>query len=146
MLDCTLNTPIGVLHSIVFTAGIDDGKPGTISSPTTQQLNSYFNKELHEFDLNMETQGTVFQNRVWSKLKEIPYGQTITYEQLAIRLGDKKLTRAVANSNSKNPLPIVIPCHRVVGKKGDLTGYLGGIDRKRWLLKHEGALKQISLF
>jgi methylated-DNA-[protein]-cysteine S-methyltransferase len=84
--------------------------------------------------------GTAFQRRVWDALCAIPYGTTVSYSALARRLGDLGATRAVGAANARNPIPIIVPCHRVVGADGTLTGFGGGLDRKRWLLEHEGAL------
>ena len=88
----------------------------------------------------LEPSGTEFQQRVWTALRAIAYGTTTSYGTIARRLGDPRATRAVGAANGQNPIPIIVPCHRVVGAKGDLTGFGGGIDRKRWLLEHEGAL------
>lgn len=88
----------------------------------------------------VHTGGTVFQQQVWNALREIPTGQTLTYSQLAAKIGKPKATRAVGMTNSLNPIAIVLPCHRVVGANASLTGYAGGLDRKHWLLRHEGAL------
>lgn len=91
--------------------------------------------------------GTDFQVKVWNELLNIPYGKTISYEELAIRVGDIKSIRAVGLANGQNPIAIVVPCHRVIGKNGDLGGYGGGLDKKVWLLEHEGAIQeQLSLF
>ena len=86
------------------------------------------------------TDGAAFERRVWDQLRAIPYGATTSYGQLARRLGDPHATRAVGAANGKNPIPIIVPCHRVVGARGELTGFGGGLDRKRWLLEHEGVL------
>jgi methylated-DNA-[protein]-cysteine S-methyltransferase len=102
-----------------------------------KQLDAYFAGELERFDLPLAPHGTPFQLRVWEELRRIPYGQTISYSELARRLGDRKLVRAVGLANGRNPLSIVIPCHRVVGADGSLVGYGGGLERKRWLLEHE---------
>ncbi|HLS31123.1 MAG TPA: methylated-DNA--[protein]-cysteine S-methyltransferase [Flavobacteriaceae bacterium] len=110
------------------------------------QLQSYFKGDLKKFNLPLNPKGTDFQEQVWQALSEIPYGKTISYLQLAQNIGNSKTVRAVAATNGKNPLPILIPCHRVIGSDGSLTGYSGGLWRKKWLLKHEGALKQTSLF
>ena len=104
------------------------------------QLAAYFAGELTAFDLPLAPRGTPFQERVWRALREIPYGATLSYGELARRLGDPRATRAVGAANGRNPLSIVVPCHRVVGADGSLTGFGGGIARKRWLLAHEGAL------
>ena len=105
-----------------------------------EQLAAYFAGTLTAFDLPLEAEGSTFERRVWDLLATIPYGSTTSYGALARRLGDVKATRAVGAANGKNPIPIIVPCHRVVGGRGDLTGFGGGLDRKRWLLEHEGAL------
>ncbi len=105
-----------------------------------QQLREYFNGERKSFDLELEPHGSEFECQVWNVLKKINYGSTITYAELAGRLGDPNKVRAVGRANGQNPLPIVIPCHRVIGANNKLTGYSGGIERKRWLLQHEGAI------
>jgi methylated-DNA-[protein]-cysteine S-methyltransferase len=102
-----------------------------------EQLDAYFTGELQEFDLPLAPEGTEFQLRVWDELTRIPFGETISYGELARRLGDPRLVRAVGTANGRNPLSIVIPCHRVIGADGSLVGYGGGLDRKRWLLDHE---------
>ena len=102
-----------------------------------EQLDAYFAGELGAFDLPLAPHGTRFQQRVWEELTRIPYAETISYKELALRLGDQKLVRAVGLANGRNPLSIVIPCHRVIGADGSLVGYGGGLERKRWLLEHE---------
>jgi methylated-DNA-[protein]-cysteine S-methyltransferase len=104
------------------------------------QLDEYFNGMLKEFSLPLAPKGTVFQQKVWNELLLIPFGQTITYLQLARRLGDERSIRAAAAANGKNPLAILIPCHRVIGANGKLTGYAGGLDKKQWLLHHEARI------
>ena len=104
------------------------------------QLNEYFAGKRTTFDLPLEPSGTDFQLNVWELLRKIPYGVTTSYGELARRLGDPQASRAVGAANGANPIPIIVPCHRVVGSKGELTGFGGGIERKRWLLEHEGAL------
>lgn len=111
------------------------------------ELNEYFTKGRKFFSFNLGFRGTEFQTRVWQELLHIPYGTTISYEELAVRVGDIKSIRAVGLANGQNPIAIVVPCHRVIGKNGNLTGYGGGLENKQWLLEHEGAvLKQLSLF
>jgi methylated-DNA-[protein]-cysteine S-methyltransferase len=105
-----------------------------------KQLGEYFNGDRKTFSLPLKPAGTDFELSVWEELKRIPYGISITYKELAHRLGDENKIRAVGRANGKNPLPIIIPCHRVVGKDNKLTGYVGGIECKRWLLRHEGVL------
>lgn len=111
------------------------------------ELTEYFNNERKEFSVPLHPHGTDFQNDVWEHLLEIPFGKTISYEQLALRMGDIKKIRAVAQANGHNPIPILIPCHRVISKDGTLGGYSSGLTKKEWLLKHEGVLAdQVSLF
>ena len=102
-----------------------------------EQLENYFSGRTFAFDLPLHPEGTEFQRKVWSELQKIPYGETITYQQLAVRLGDPKLVRAVGTANGRNPIAVIIPCHRVIGAGNKLTGYAGGIWRKQWLLEHE---------
>lgn len=110
------------------------------------QLKEYFQGQREDFALELNPQGTDFQKRVWEALLNIPYGKTTSYLDLSKTLGDVKAIRAVAAANGKNPLWIVIPCHRVIGSDGSLTGYAGGLHRKKWLLEHESPVKQQSLF
>ena len=110
------------------------------------QLNEYFEGSRTKFDLTLNPEGTEFQQKVWHALQNIPYGKTMSYLELSKQLGDVKAIRAVANANGKNPLWIVVPCHRVIGSDGSLTGYAGGLHRKQWLLEHESPYKQQSLF
>lgn len=104
------------------------------------QLNEYFSGIRTEFNLPLHAKGTIFQQKVWEKLVEIPFGKTITYLQLAKRLNNVKCIRAAASANGKNPLAVIIPCHRVIGANGKLTGYAGGQHRKQWLLEHEAKI------
>ncbi len=103
------------------------------------QLRAYFAGELTEFDLPVALKGTEFQQRVWNELQKIPYGSTINYGELARRIGNPKASRAVGAANGQNPISIIIPCHRLIGSNGKLTGYGGGIERKRFLLDFEAA-------
>ncbi|WP_420835801.1 methylated-DNA--[protein]-cysteine S-methyltransferase [Bacillus weihaiensis] len=102
-----------------------------------QQFDEYFKGVRKDFDLPCHVEGTEFQKNAWNALRKIPYGETKSYKQQAILIGNEKATRAIGNANSKNKISIVIPCHRVVGSNKSLTGYAGGIDRKKWLLAHE---------
>lgn len=111
-----------------------------------RQLKEYFEGERRQFNLKLNPQGTEFQKKVWKQLEQIPYSKTLSYLELSKQLGDVKAIRAVANANGKNPLWIIVPCHRVIGSDGSLTGYAGGLHRKRWLLEHESPYKQQSLF
>jgi len=110
------------------------------------QLKEYFTGTRHTFDLTLNPQGTEFQQKVWKELLNIPYSKVRTYLEQTKSIGDVKAIRAVASANGKNPIWIVIPCHRVLGSDGSLTGYAGGLWRKKWLLEHENPVKQQSLF
>lgn len=115
-----------------------------VNEETKRQLQAYFNKELTSFALPLRPAGTDFQKSVWQELQKIPFGTTISYLNLAKRLGDDNAIRAVAAANGKNPISIIIPCHRVIGSDGKLVGYSGELWRKKWLLDHESG--QASLF
>ena len=108
-----------------------------------RQLQAYFHGELKEFDLPLAMEGTEFQLRVWKELRAIPYGETISYAQLAGRIGNPRAVRAVGSANGSNPIPIIVPCHRVIGSNGSLTGFGGGLPTKKLLLELES--KQLSL-
>jgi methylated-DNA-[protein]-cysteine S-methyltransferase len=110
------------------------------------QLQEYFIGKRTEFTFKLNPKGTEFQKKVWQELLHIPYGKTCSYLDLSKKIGDVKAIRAVASANGKNPLWIVVPCHRVIGTNGSLTGYAGGLWRKKWLLEHENPIKQESLF
>ncbi|HSJ11468.1 MAG TPA: methylated-DNA--[protein]-cysteine S-methyltransferase [Gillisia sp.] len=114
--------------------------------PAVGQLTAYFNGDLKTFSLKLNPEGTPFQKKVWDALTQIPFGTTMSYLELSQKLGDVKAIRAVAAANGKNPLWIVVPCHRVIGSDGSLTGYAGGLWRKKWLLEHEHPPAQQSLF
>jgi methylated-DNA-[protein]-cysteine S-methyltransferase len=112
-----------------------------------EELDEYFHRGRKFFSVSLNLQGTVFQKKVWNELLTIPFGTTVSYEQIAVRIGDIKAIRAVGLANGLNPVAIIVPCHRVIGKNGDLTGYAGGLEVKEWLLYHEGSLlKQLQLF
>ena len=106
-------------------------------SVALEQLGEYFAGSRQEFDVPLKVAGTPFQQRVWQELVRIPYGTTITYAQLAQRVGKPTASRAVGNANARNPISIIVPCHRVIGADGKLTGYAGGVDKKQWLLAWE---------
>ena len=105
-----------------------------------RQLEAYFSGNLRDFNIPMRVEGTEFQMRVWKELQKIPYGQALSYLELAKRLGDEKCIRAAARANGANPIAILIPCHRVIGTDGSLVGYAGGLDMKEFLLRLEGVL------
>ena len=111
-----------------------------VLSEAREQLTAYFAGTRTVFDLPLALSGTPFQLSVWEKLEDIPFGTTISYGEQARRLDQPNASRAVGSANGRNPIPIIVPCHRVIGASGDLTGYGGGLERKRWLLKHEAAV------
>ena len=114
-----------------------------------KQLTEYFQGTRTQFNVPIAPEGTDFQREVWQELLSIPFGKTTSYAKQSIKLGDVKKIRAVGSANGKNPIAIIIPCHRVIGSDGNLTGYAGGLDKKEWLLKHENSLPgmtQTSLF
>ena len=118
--------------SVIETSTNDD-----LIDKCRKQLNEYFEGTRREFDFPIQQTGTAFQQKIWTALLQIPYGKTISYLDLSKRTGDAKAIRAVGTTNGKNQLSIVVPCHRVIGSNGDLTGYAGGLWRKKWLLQHE---------
>mgnify|MGYP000026156313 FL=1 len=157
METCIINSPLGFTKIV----GDDDGIVSiTVLNSEEKitdiipveledcvfQLQEYFDGKRKDFDIKLNPEGTDFQKKVWNQLLEIPYGKTLSYLELSKQLGDVKAIRAVANANGKNPIWIIIPCHRVIGSDGSLTGYAGGLNRKQWLLEHESPYKQTSLF
>ena len=157
METCYINSPLGVtkiegdVDGIMSISVLNNNEKLTDIIPEllqdcVYQLNEYFEGKRQNFSLKLNPQGTDFQQKVWKALQTIPYGTTTTYLKLSQQLGDVKAIRAVANANGKNPLWIVIPCHRVIGSDGSLTGYAGGLHRKQWLLEHESPYKQQTLF
>ena len=118
----------------------DAGRAADMLVEARRQLDAYFDGRLTTFDISLAPCGTPFQQRVWTALRAVAFGDTVSYAEIARRIGAPNAVRAVGAANGRNPLPIVVPCHRVIGANGDLTGFGGGIDRKRWLLQHEGAL------
>ncbi|WP_372946529.1 methylated-DNA--[protein]-cysteine S-methyltransferase [Muriicola sp.] len=152
-----IKTPLGTakiegdLHGITSISVIDrETEMKSNISPeleeAVRQIEEYFLGKRKEFTFKLNPTGTEFQKKVWDELLNIPFGKTISYLDLSKKLGDPKAIRAVAAANGKNPIWIVIPCHRVVGSKGEMVGYAGGIHRKKWLLNHERTEKQQSLF
>jgi len=157
MPSSTIETPLGIAqitgddNGISSVTVIDETVETSQDIPKSLQkcvlqLNEYFNNSRKEFDLKLNPKGTAFQKNVWKHLQRIPYGKTTSYLELSKQLGDIKAIRAVANANGKNPLWIIVPCHRVIGSDGSLTGYAGGLHRKQWLLNHEADYKQQTLF
>jgi len=154
---CTIDTPLGHAKIVGDNNGIasvsilntKEELSDVIPEPLLEcvtQLKAYFKNERKNFDLKLNPEGTLFQKKVWTQLNTIPYGKTISYLELSKQLGDTKVIRAAASANGKNPLWIIVPCHRVIGTDGSLTGYAGGLHRKQWLLNHESEYKQQSLF
>jgi len=151
-----IQTPLGTALITGSEAGIThvtigDGRPERDLIPSSlsqvcKQVNAYFEGHLKQFDIPLLPEGTEFQKKVWKALMEIPFGSTVSYGELATRLGNPGAVRAVAAANALNPIWILIPCHRVVGSDGALTGYAGGLHRKKWLLDHESGTCQYSLF
>jgi len=151
-----LDTPIGPIEVSVNEAGAvvrvafaeDDASAAEtaadVCAAVVSQLEEYFSLERRSFDLELDPEGSDFEKRVWTKLQLIPFGTTITYGEIARRLGDPGASRAVGLANSRNPIAIIIPCHRVIGADGDLTGYARGMHRKRWLLAHESGQASLS--
>ncbi|HBQ59791.1 MAG TPA: methyltransferase [Balneolaceae bacterium] len=142
-------SPVGYLRILSNGSAITEIKfmdsdgpedPDTHTESARTQLREYFEGNRDSFQLNLQPDGTQFEQKVWEQLLEIPKGSTTSYGSLAKKIGDKNASQAVGRANGKNPIAIVIPCHRVIGSDNKLTGYAGGADRKEWLLKHEGAL------
>lgn len=156
MKNITIKTPLGMANITGDDLGVseitivDNGEitaeiPSELQEAATQ-LRDYFDGKRTSFTFKTNPKGTAFQQKIWSKLLEIPFGTTISYLELSKKIGDVKAIRAVAAANGKNPLWIVLPCHRVIGSDGSLTGYAGGLWRKKWLLEHENPSEQQSLF
>ena len=157
METCIIKTPLGFAKISGDAHGISEITILNSEEKTTDiipvaledcvfQLNEYFEGSRTHFNLKLNPQGTHFQKQVWKQLEQIPYGKTISYLELSKQLGDVKAIRAVANANAKNPLWIIVPCHRVIGSDDSLTGYAGWLHRKQWLLEHESPNKQQTLF
>ncbi len=152
-----LETPLGWasikgdaegLFSISILDNAPQAKENTpeILEEAVYQLREYFEGKRKSFDLPLNPEGTPFQKVVWKLLTSIPFGKTVSYLELSRRMGDTNAIRAVAAANGKNPIWVVVPCHRVVGSDGSLTGYAGGLHRKKWLLDHEQGSHQQKLF
>ncbi len=152
MAHCTYPSPLGALTLVASDAGLqalwwpddprapdlgDNDPDHPVLRQAVAELDGYFAGERTTFDVALDPAGTDFQRQAWEVLRGIPYGQTITYGEQARRLGDPRKARAVGAANGRNPISIVVPCHRVVGASGALTGFAGGVDAKRWLLEFE---------
>ncbi|GAA3542200.1 methylated-DNA--[protein]-cysteine S-methyltransferase [Zobellella aerophila] len=145
---CTLSGPCGQLkvtatpQAIIRIDFLDQPEfhqPATtpLLIEASAQLEAYFAGNLHSFSLPLDPQGTTFQRRVWQALQQLAYGERCSYRDIALHIGSPLAVRAVGAANGRNPIPIIIPCHRVIGANGKLTGYAGGLERKSWLLRHE---------
>lgn len=146
-----INSPVGVLAiegtekaitAVQFLNGTEIKEPLRDDSPDVmkacvRQLEEYFQGKREVFDLTYELNGTTFQTNVWQALTTIPFGETASYKDIAVIIGNEKAVRAVGSANGKNKISIIIPCHRIIGTNGKLTGYAGGMERKGWLLAHE---------
>ena len=152
-----LKSPLGIIaisgslkgiHSVSFTdlKKVEDNEVPDSLRDCHRQLQEYFDGRRKEFSLLLDPDGTEFQQRVWKQLRTIPFGNTRTYLEQSMELGDAKAIRAVAAANARNPVALIIPCHRVIGSDGGLTGYAGGLWRKKWLLDHENPPSQTRLF
>lgn len=151
-----INSPLGITKIVGDENGISEisvTSEGAISEiipielqEAVSQLGDYFDGKRQDFNFKLNPKGTDFQQKVWEELLHIPFGKTLSYLDLSKKLGDVKAIRAVASANGKNPLWIVVPCHRVIGTDGSLTGYAGGLWRKKWLLEHENPTNQQRLF
>lgn len=157
MESCILKSPLGYVKIVGDPDGIStvavlnsDEKETDIIPVAIEdcaiQLKEYFEGNRETFHLKLNAQGTAFQTVIWELLQEIPFGKTLSYLQLSKRLGDVKAIRAMANAIGKNPLWVIVPCHRIIGSDGRLTGYANGLHRKKWLIAHESPYKQLSLF
>lgn len=141
------DSPIGILEistteeELISILYVDEKRENTeqpkILKKVIKQIQEYFNGERKEFDIKFKLKGTEFQEKVWNALTHIPYGETVSYKYIATKIGNEKAVRAVGNTNGRNVINIVVPCHRVIGANKSLTGYGGGLDRKLWLLQHE---------
>ena len=147
----TIDSPVGFLEiktsqdsllSVSFAKSLlpASGFQPDILKETVRQINAYFEGTLKSFNLKIQPEGTEFQGKVWEQVAKVEFGKTATYLEIALKTGSKNNTRAVGLANGKNPIPIIIPCHRIIGVNGKLTGYAGGIEKKRWLLQHEQKL------
>lgn len=141
------DSPIGILEistteeELISILYVDEKRENTeqpkILKEVIKQIQEYFNGDRKEFDIKFKLKGTEFQEKVWNALTHIPYGETVSYKYIATKIGNEKAVRAVGNTNGRNIINIVVPCHRVIGSNKSLTGYGGGLDRKLWLLQHE---------
>lgn len=145
------DSPVGILeictteNELISVLYVDERKESSerpeILQEVIKQLDEYFAGSRKDFDIKFKLKGTEFQKMVWTALTDIPYGETVSYKNIATKIGNEKAVRAVGSANGKNVINIIIPCHRVIGANKSLTGYGGGLHRKSWLLKHEGSIE-----
>ncbi|KZN66883.1 methylated-DNA--[protein]-cysteine S-methyltransferase [Pseudoalteromonas luteoviolacea] len=129
---------VGIRQLIFCGEQVSQTRSCALLTECNKQLDAYFSGNLMQFDLDLDWQGTPFQQKVWQALTEIPFGKSMTYLELAEQLNNPKAVRAVGGANGRNPITLIVPCHRVIGANGKMTGYAGGVNRKQWLLAHEG--------
>jgi methylated-DNA-[protein]-cysteine S-methyltransferase len=161
----TMDTPVGMLTLVASARGLravlwPNERPGRVPmnastgggpvadqvlADAVAQLTEYFAGERQDFELPLDPVGTEFQQQAWMVLRTIPYGRTISYGEQAARLGDRNKSRAVGAANGRNPISIIVPCHRVVGSTGKLTGFAAGVDAKAWLLAHEQGSERLPV-
>ncbi len=145
----TMQSPIGLLEIRATAKGIsyvefcdtetvEEGQSNALTARCKKQLQEYFSSKRSSFDLPLDPEGTAFQKSVWHCLGKIPFGESVSYRDIADCIANPKAVRAVGAANGRNPISIIVPCHRVIGSNQSLTGYAGGLERKAWLLKHEG--------
>lgn len=145
------DSPVGILeictteNELISVLYVDERKESSerpeILQEVIKQLDEYFAGSRKDFDIKFKLKGTEFQKMVWTALTDIPYGETVSYKNIATKIGNEKAVRAVGSANGKNIINIIVPCHRVIGANKSLTGYGGGLHRKSWLLKHEGSIE-----
>ncbi|MCR8746292.1 methylated-DNA--[protein]-cysteine S-methyltransferase [Romboutsia lituseburensis] len=145
------DSPVGILeictteNELISVLYVEDANESSecpeILQEVIKQLDEYFNGDRKDFDIKFKLKGTEFQKKVWTALTDIPYGETVSYKNIATKIGNEKAVRAVGSTNGKNIINIIVPCHRVIGANKSLTGYGGGLHRKSWLLKHEGSIE-----
>jgi len=139
----------GTEEAILSVNFVDDKSMGSPDVPPcvkecVEQIDEYFKGKRKKFTIEIQLQGTDFQKKVWKQLMKIPYGETVSYKDIAVSIGNKKAVRAVGGANNKNKIAIIVPCHRVIGSDGDLVGFGGGLWRKEWLLRHEKVTAEID--
>jgi methylated-DNA-[protein]-cysteine S-methyltransferase len=152
-----IESPIGTIEitaneaaAVVSVSFVDEPVSGVetdaVCSRALEQLGEYFRGERRQFELPLEPDGTEFELKVWNQVRRIPFGATDTYGEIARRLGDAGAAQAVGAANARNPIAIIVPCHRVIGADGNLTGYAGGLDRKKWLLDMESGQSRLEFY